>query len=292
MALITFCIVHYQRLSCLKRCIDSIEKYTSVDYEMKILRQGYQGKETESYLESLEKKSNIEVIRLDRNVGPVKGKGMLMARANTPFTMILDNDIYVTKGWLDPVLEIFKSEDDVGVVSFPRYSLDGSLQHVGGEHLKIKNGVVRTVRITMLRGHKKFLEVNSTGSGAIVMRKEVRNAFHFDPRYFVGFGDLDKDVQLLNSKWKKVVCLESKVYHDSPRKDQDLDYLNLRYNWIEISRSYAKFREKWGLRYPLREHLQISLKVVEFPFIVMSRKIIRRFPVLENIKILKKISEL
>lgn len=259
---------------------------------MKILRQGYQGKKTESYLESLEKKSNIEVIRLDRNVGPVKGKGILMAKANTPLIMILDNDIYLTNGWLNPVLEIFKKEDDVGVVSFPRYSLDNSLQHVGGENLKIKDGIIRKAKIRMPHGRKKFLKVDSTGSGAIVIRKDVKNAFHFDPRYFVGFGDLDKDIQLLNSKWKKVVCLESRVYHDSPREDQDINYLNVRYNWIEISRSYAKFRKKWGLRFPLKKHLQISLKVVEFPFIVVSRKILRRFPVTENVAIIRKMSEL
>lgn len=194
MAILTFCIAHYRRLPCLKKCIDSIEKYTLADYEIKILRQGYLGEETELFLKSLEKKKNVEVIRLNRNVGPVKGKGILVSKANTPFIMILDDDIYVTKGWLNPVLEIFKNEKDVGVVTFPRYYPDGMLESAGGRNLKIKNGVIQVVEVKMPHGYKSFLEVNGTGSGAIVMRKEVTKDFQFDPRYVVGFGDLDKDV--------------------------------------------------------------------------------------------------
>lgn len=282
MALITFCIVHYRRLPCLEKCIDSIEKYTSMDYEIKILRQEYQGEETESYVESLEKKKNIEIIRLDKNVGAVRSKGLLLQKANTPFIMILDNDVYVTESWLEPVLEIFKNEKDVGVVTFPRYFLDGSLQSVGGSYISIKNNVVDKVEVKMPVGDKEFIEVNGTGSGAIVMRKEVKNDFHFDPRYFVTFGDLDKDLQLLKSKWRKVVCLKSKVFHEPGWKSRDPNYLKVRFNYWEISRSYAKFRKKWGLRYPFKKHVACSLKFIEYPF-GKALRILRSLPLIEKV---------
>lgn len=276
MALLTFCIVHYRRLPCLKKCVDSIEKFTLVDYEIKLLRQGYQGEETESYLRSLEKKENIEVIRISRNVGCTPGRSLTVPKATTPFIMTLDNDIYVTQGWFEPVLQIFKNEKDVGIVGFPIYRLNSKSAQVGGTCLEIDNGIVRQVRIKMPIDLKKgFLEVDGVSSGAMVFREAVRKDFCFDSRYFIGFGDIDKDMQLLNSKWRKVICLKSKVFHD--HSESFSDYYDFRYNWIEISKSYATFRRKWGLRLPLKEHVSYSLKIIRYPFDMVYRRTFSRF---------------
>jgi GT2 family glycosyltransferase len=204
MAPLTFLIVHYRRLPCLKKCIGSIEKYTLVDYEIKILRQGYQGEETESYLRLLERKENIEVIRISRKVGCAPGRSLILPKAATPFIMTLDNDIYVTQDWFEPVLQIFKSQKDVGIVGFPMYSLDGTLSNIGGTLLRIKNGLVEKTRVKMPSDvEKNFLEVDGVSSGAMVFREEVRNDFCFDPRYIIGFDYIDKDNSYLIANGEK-----------------------------------------------------------------------------------------
>jgi len=282
-ALLTFCIVHYKRLPCLKRCIDSIKRYTPVDYNIILLRQGYQGEETESYLRLLEKNGNVEVIRTSRNLGCTPGRNLIVPKATTPFIMTLDNDIYVTQGWLNPVLKIFAGEKDVGVVGFPIYRLDGTLAQIGGTHLKIKNGIIKQEPVQM-PNHitKDFIEVDGVSSGAMVFKEEVRNDFRFDTRYFIGFGDIDKDLQLLNSRWRKVICLKSKVFHDYAPADFSR-YHNFRYNRIEIRRSYAKFRKKWGLRFPLKKHIEYSfLGVIKYPIEIMYRRIVTHYPIIRK----------
>jgi len=67
-------------------CRNSIREHIFVDY-VKILRQGYQDEETESCLESLEKGRNIEVIRVDRNVGRAPGRSLILLMATTLFIM-------------------------------------------------------------------------------------------------------------------------------------------------------------------------------------------------------------
>lgn len=260
-SLITFCILHTHRLNCTKQCINSIERYTNVKYCIKVLRQGYTDEETETYFKSLEKRDNFEVIRLARNIGVSAGRKLLVDKANTPLIMTLDNDVYVTEGWLKPILEILEDNKDVGFVGIPRYKSSGELDGIGGRIIKIVDNVIY-VEEPKVEKNKKFILVDDV-CGAIVFRQEVKSDFAFDPQFFMGFSDLDKGLQLMASGWKKVVCLRSRVIHGhiGPR---DLNYVTKRMNYPETSRGYAKFRKKWGLRLPWRRHF--VLKYV-YPFI-------------------------
>jgi len=103
---------------------------------------------------------------------------------------------------------------------------------------------------TPIDSEKDLLEVDDISSGAMGFRREVRNDFQFDKRYFIGFDDLDEDLQLFDSKWRKVICLRSGVIHDYSTESFS-DYYDFRYNWIGINRSYTKFRKSGDLDYPL-----------------------------------------
>ncbi|MDH5450886.1 MAG: glycosyltransferase [Candidatus Bathyarchaeota archaeon] len=261
-ALITFCILHTSRLNCTKQCTNSIAKYTDVGHLIKVLRQGYTDKETETYFKEMEKRDNFEVLRLKENIGVSAGRKMLIDQANTPLIMTLDNDIYLTENWFKPIIEVLEKNEDIGVVGIPRYRFNGELDGIGGRKIKIINNVVYTEKPKLER-NEQFILVDDV-CGAILFRQEVKSDFAFDPQFFMEFSDLDKGLQLLASSWKKIVCLRSKVIHDHVGM-RNLNYVAKRMNYAETSRAYAKFRKKWGLRLPRERHLM--LKYI-YPFIL------------------------
>ncbi|MFX0199340.1 MAG: glycosyltransferase, partial [Candidatus Hodarchaeota archaeon] len=228
---------------------------------MNLLRQGYTDEETETYLEELEEKNYVDVLRLEKNIGVSAGRKILIDRSKTPIVMTLDNDIYVTEGWVTPILKIFNENEDIGFIGIPRYKLNGELDGVGGRRIKIINNVVYTEE-PKVEQNKPFIVVDDV-CGAILFRQDVKSEFTFDPQFFMAFSDLDKGLQFLASKWKKVVCLGSRVIHDQVGQ-KDLNYIAERVNHPETSRAYARFRKKWGVRLSLKEH--IIYKYV-YPFI-------------------------
>lgn len=261
--LITFCIVHTSRLKCTKQCINAIERYTNEKYCVNLLRQGYTNEETEIYFKELEEKENVEVIRLEKNIGISAGRKLLIDKTKTPIIMTLDNDIYVTEDWITPILKIFNEYEDIAFIGIPRYKWNGELDGLGGRRIKIINNVVYTEE-PEAEQNKPFIVVDDV-CGAIVFRQDVKSDFAFDPQFFMAFSDLDKGLQLLASKWKKVVCLRSRVIHDQVGQ-KDLNYVTDRVNYPATSRAYAKFRKKWGVRLSLKKH--IIYKYV-YPFILL-----------------------
>jgi len=98
---LTFCILHVNRPIKLKRCVDSIEKNTSTSHKIMILQQVPPDTKTEKYLLKLQNRPNVNVLYSDRNLGCGGGRRVLVEKAETPFIMTLDDDIYVQKNWLD-----------------------------------------------------------------------------------------------------------------------------------------------------------------------------------------------
>ena len=217
---------------------------------------GFLNEKAENYFESLEKRKNIEVIKLGKNIGVSAGRNLLLQKAKSSLTVVLDNDVYFTGDWLNPASGILEKNMDVGFVGFPRHKFNGKFENLGGRNLEVNKNIL-FVTTLKYRWDKEFIEVNDL-CGVILLRQEAKKDLAFDPQFAMAFSDLDKGLQLLRSKWKKVVCLRSRVIHDQVKDTDYLDYNLLRVNYPEFSRSYSKFRRKWELRLPWKEHFKYS----------------------------------
>lgn len=258
--ILTFCILHYKRPWCLKECVGSIMKHTTVPFRIMILQQGPMDKETERYLSDLQKKEEVNVIYSEVNLGCGGGRRVLVQRAETPIIMTLDDDIYVTKGWIGPVLKIF-SEHHGDAVGIPQFTRDGKLLSLGGDILKInrKSKIIKRIPLpqSLINSCKLFVKVSEIFGGVMIFRREMKSSFMWDGRYLTGFSDLDKSMQILfNGRWKQVICLKSRVIHDKDsERDNSTKYSKIRYNYLEFYRSYYRFREKWGYRLAGTDHI-------------------------------------
>ena len=104
--MITFLVVHTQRLSCTQRCLKAISATTPEPYRIILLVQGPQTKKTHDYLEGLP--TNIEKLHFDENIWLLPARKLLAGRIGDEGSgMYLDNDVFLWKDWFDPIPDVF-----------------------------------------------------------------------------------------------------------------------------------------------------------------------------------------
>jgi glycosyltransferase involved in cell wall biosynthesis len=254
--MITFCILHVLRLDCTKRCIDSINKTTKIPFKIILLNQGDNRKETTDYFEELDTADNIEIISLLENIGGPQGRNKSITPADTPFIVSLDNDAYLQKGWLEPILKILENSKIV-MVGIPLYNREGELTSHCGRRVDTKRGILRFHDVTEgLDG--EYVEVDINCEGAMVFRQSIKHLVNWDPSFKLAFGGFDMNLRLLDytreNNLVRVVSLKSKCEHwQLPNPE----YKPIRMNHPQYARDYNLFCKIWKVRFPLKKHLTI-----------------------------------
>lgn len=259
--ILTICIVHYRKLPQLKKTVSALLRNTSVPFNLKVLNNGYEGDGIRKYLETLKQKNKktVKVIFHPKNIGCSPGRNIVVRNIKTDFIMMLDDDMYVNKGWDVPVWKAFRSNPLVGAVGFSIYRTNGQFWWTGGRNLEI---VGRTIKIKSIKLNptstsKRFLEVDDVAAGAMVYkRKELAPIIAWDPGYFVGFEDLEKGVYLKRNKYKCLVSIQSKFVHEKVSENSSAALYNAeRRNYHAYRKSYLLFIKKNQLKLPLDRHL-------------------------------------
>jgi GT2 family glycosyltransferase len=110
-------------------CLLSIAKYTdtSISYEI-IVADDVSVDNTNNILKSL---PNIRIIKNETNLGFIRNCNQALKYVKGDFVLFLNNDVQVTKGWLNALLGTFDSQIKVGAVG-PRFVYpSGYLQEAG-----------------------------------------------------------------------------------------------------------------------------------------------------------------
>ena len=256
---VTICICHYNRLSKLKSTIEHLRENTNEEYKLKIFNDGYVDGEIREYLSGLEEDRGATVIYSEKNVGPVAGRKKLLTDIDTPFTMTLDDDMYVDQNWLTNAIDIFQSNENIGLIGY-LFSSTTDKSITDTREISVENNVLRLKnrRLTKEDNNSEFTThtiVDEVPTGAMIFRSEVLNIFEFDPNYKIGFGDIDKTLQLQQSKWGQAICMENQFTHD--KKTKQTEYTKGG-RYLDLSESYRYFIEKWNIRYPLYQHLKFK----------------------------------
>lgn len=255
--LITACIVHYRKLHQLKRTVADLLANTYYPIKIKILNQGFIDNDIKTYLEEISRHPKIEVIYNKTNTGCSPGRNQLTKQIDTPFVLILDDDIYVNKDWDKPVIEQFNRDSNTGAVGFVVYRADGSFWHICGRNLGLneKNKTINPVRPpeTPVNCEADFIKVDDVCAGAIIYRTELH--LDWDDNYFIGFEDLDKALQLVERRIGVYVSMKSKFIHDKVSLAvSNKHYNKSRRDYHAYRRSYLHFVQKKGYSYSWPRH--------------------------------------
>ncbi len=204
---------------------------------------------TDNSLEVLAKEfPGVQTIVLDKNYGFAEGYNRAIAQVESEYVVLLNSDVEVTDGWLDPVLAYLDAHSDVAAVQ-PK--VRSWLRRTHFEHAGAAGGYLSKLYFPYCRGRVLWhveedkgqydteAEVDWTSGACMCVRTKVyKECGGLDAAFFAHMEEIDLCWRMRNAGWRLVCLPQSVVYHlgggalsyESPRKT----YLNHRNNLLMI----------------------------------------------------------
>ncbi len=261
---VTIIVSPRERFSCTREALQSIYQYTTAPFNL-IYVDGGSPSDIKYYLQAQSKEHGFRLIRTDHYLSPNCARNLGLKEVETDYVIFIDNDVIVSAGWLEPLIEC--AEETGASVVGPLICQDRPIHEkvhcAGGESgvaVKTENGI---------ESRHIFEEIYSQGRKVTAMRDQLKRQktglaeFHCLLAHMSVFDQIGLlDEALLNTKEHVDFCMlveqaggsvyfepESLVtyIHGLPQNLSDLSYFMLRWsNQWELS-SLHRLRDKWKL---------------------------------------------
>ncbi len=215
---ITICIVTWNRLELLQRCIESVEQNTTYPYYKIVVHSNGCEDGTKQYLNSA-KEINPRIIPIlsETNDVFVKPNNAMMDMYPLNDVVLLNNDTYVKKDWLTNLYKVAYSDPDIGIVGSKILYPDGTLQEFGSE--LYEDGTGRNIGKWDDPDKREYNIAQRVGyvSGCsmFIKRATIDKIGTFDEQFHPCYCE---DSDLCYTAWENdiqtVVTPESIIYHD------------------------------------------------------------------------------
>ncbi|NDV69616.1 glycosyltransferase family 2 protein [Dysgonomonas sp. 25] len=231
---------------------------------------------TDNSIQLLETKyPQVRVIRLAENYGYAGGYNKALEQVKADYFLLLNSDVEVTQGWIEPLIECLDKHADVVAVQpkIKAYRNKSLFEYAGAAGGFIDRlgypfcrgrifGTVEEDRGQYDTAHDVFW---TSGACMLIRSKDFFEAGGFDASFFAHMEEIDLCWRL-NARDRRLCCLpQSVVYHiggatldeESPRKT----YLNFRNNLLMLYKNLPEESFKKVLR---ERHLYDWLAALRF----------------------------
>jgi GT2 family glycosyltransferase/glycosyltransferase involved in cell wall biosynthesis len=127
--LVTIVIPVYGQHLYTYNCLRSLQENTKLERVEVIVADDASPEPAEAALKAVQ---GVRWIRHDSNLGFVGNCNAAAADARGQYLLLLNNDVQVTRGWLDALLAVFAQRTDAGLVGARLVYPNGQLQEAGG----------------------------------------------------------------------------------------------------------------------------------------------------------------
>ncbi len=200
----------------------------------------------------------IEIIELPENFGFAKGYNEALKNLTSDYFVLLNSDVEVTPGWIDPIIDLLE-KDASNAVCQPKllaFKNKKMLEYAGGA-----GGWVDLYGYPFARGRifesceedrgqfENTGEVFWASGAAMVIKSRVyKEMGGFDDYFFAHQEEIDLCWRIKLAGYKIFCCPQSVVYHVGggtlPRGNSRKTFLNFRNNQITLAKNLP-WSEKW-----------------------------------------------
>ena len=195
----------------------------------------------------------IRIIRNKTNGGFAQGYNDALAQVDSEYFVLLNSDIEVTPGWLDPLISLLDSDKEVAACQpkLRAFHHKDEFEYAGAAGGFIDKWGYPFCRGRLFDTYEKDLgqyddqcEIAwATGACLVIRKSDWELADGLDPDFFAHMEEIDLCWRLRNLGRKIMYCPDSVIYHvgggtlnkTSPRKT----YLNFRNNLILLTKNHA-----------------------------------------------------
>jgi GT2 family glycosyltransferase len=167
---------------------------------------------TREYLASLA--GPVTILLNDRNRGYAYSNNLGAAAARGEFLFLLNNDVVLSRGWIDPMLDKLRSDPLAGAVGNIQFNpRTGLIDHAGV--FFTREGLPRHARKNRRRPPAGDVrEWPAVTAACLGIRRELfQRLGGFDEAYVNGFEDIDLCMKLKQAGYGNWVCNKSVIHH-------------------------------------------------------------------------------
>lgn len=209
-----------------------------------------------SWLKGLSKKhKNLTVIFNRDNIGTARGRNQAIRRARGRYVVFLDNDVRVSKKWLEPLIKAAESNETIGACGAKVLSKNGRVAFCASRFkVRIKNNVVSHIGLEFTDIFKKnspkvnqIREVPWYPTTCFLVKKEVLDRVGgFDENLAICEEDKDLSLSIRQKGFRILYVPSSCVYHD--RGSSFGLYNKIRDNIKMLMHDINYFEKKWNCK--------------------------------------------
>ncbi len=126
---VSIILVTQNRLDFTKKCVNSIRRHTRQPYELIFVDNASKDSTVKWLKRQVKENKGSRLIENKENAGLIKGRNQGLNVAEGEYIVLLDNDVIVSQGWLDSMLQCLNSGSDVGIVG-PMTNSGSGIQQV------------------------------------------------------------------------------------------------------------------------------------------------------------------
>lgn len=110
-------LITHNRKVYLERCVWSIIASTEIEYNLTVI-DDFSKDGTQEFLEDLQSRGLINYIRNEVNLGVTKSLNKAIDQTKSDWFVVVQDDMYLHKGWDKACFDIINDFEDCGIVSF------------------------------------------------------------------------------------------------------------------------------------------------------------------------------
>jgi len=237
---VSFIIPVFNQLAHTRACLEALRSHVSakLDHEVILVNDGSDDA-TRSYLDHLS--TGETVIHLETNRGYAAATNAGAARATGRWLCLLNNDIELTPGALQAMLEVPEQQRDAGIVgNIQVVAAISGVDHAGIDFVDGGYPLHRRGDLAELQKAGRIQAVPAvTAACCLVDRRWFVAVGGLDERYRNGFEDVDLCLRARENGWGIYLAAHSVVRHAVSASEG-----RSRYEY----RNAQKFLERWGPR--------------------------------------------
>jgi hypothetical protein len=206
----------------------------------------------------------VQIIRINSNLGFCAGYNFALKQVNTPLAVLLNSDVQVTPNWLSPIVQIMQERNDVAAAQ-PKVLSYNQKNHF--EYAGAAGGFIDSLGYPFCRGRVfDYTETDqgqyndtrhvfwATGACLFIRTQLFREMGGFDEDFFAHMEEIDLCWRLRRRGMEIIYCGNSTIYHvggatlaaGNPRKV----FFNFRNGMFLIIKHFSPLSLAWKL--PIR----------------------------------------
>lgn len=226
-------ILAYKNNDLTIQCIDSVLRHTKVDFELIVI-------DNDSNLRLPgDKYKEVKVVKNQTNVGFARGCNQGARLANGKYLVFLNNDTIVTPNWLNAMIKIWQSANDIGIVGSKLLFPDtGRIQHAGVCFKNQEPGHLYYNLDPKVANIHQVRECPAITGACMLIDKDLFWVVDgFDENYINGYEDVDLCLKVREKGYRVMYTPGSLVYHYGSKAPG-----RQKYDW----RNLKLLKEKWS----------------------------------------------